>query len=97
MLTNFVQWYLTGTGYRVTVYDGECQPLEEYEAGDNPLDSGSVARPGHKLSAETLIRYATQTAVEMAGKHGIGADRVSRDTDSETDAAEELPAGTENR
>jgi hypothetical protein len=81
----YVQWCLDGQGYRVTAYDADSQPIEEYAAGDHPLDSQAVAKPGSKLSARTLIKFAKQTAKEMADKHSIDHKRISRDLDSESE------------
>lgn len=88
-MEKFVQWHLTGTGYGVTVYDGECQPIHEYTAGDHPLDSQSVAPKGRKLPKRTLIKFAKQTAGELADEYEIPHARISRDTDTENDLAEE--------
>jgi hypothetical protein len=82
-MDSFVQWNLTKQGYRVVVYDGDCQPIEEYSAGNHPLDSQSVAPPGHEAPTETLIKWAQRTAREMADEHNIPHARVSRDTDAE--------------
>jgi hypothetical protein len=82
MTDRYIQWYLTGTGYHVTVYGPDNQPIYEYDAGNHPLDSQSVSTL-HPLPDETLIRYAEQTSRETAEEYGISYDRISRDTDSE--------------
>ena len=82
----FVQWHLEPTGYCVVAYDGESQPIDEYSAGNHPLDSQAVARHCDPVPADTLRKWARQTAEETADKLGIPHDRISHDQDSETDA-----------
>ena len=80
----YIQWYLTGTGYRVTVYPGSGgDPIYDYDAGNHPFDSQSVSKD-HPLSDETLIKYAEQTSRETADEYGISYDHISRDTDMES-------------
>lgn len=81
----YVQWLLDGQGYRVTIYDAEGQPVEEYSAGDHPLDSQAVAMPGDKLSDMALRKFARQTAANMAAKHGVPSDQISHDQDGENE------------
>lgn len=81
----YVQWFLDGSGYRVTVYDTESQPLDEYKAGNHPMDSQVVAKNDAPLSDATLECFAEQTAKETADRWGVPHDKVSRDVDSERD------------
>lgn len=97
MKAHYVQYHLTGTGYRVTAYDAESQPVEEYEAGNHPGDSQAVARPGEpRVRAQTLKKWARQTALDMAKEHGVDPSKVSYDHDGETaarDMLEEIKRG----
>lgn len=88
--SRFVQWHLEPTGYRVVAYDGESQPIDEYSAGNHPLDSQAVARNDRAVPRATLEKWAQQTAEETADRLGIARSRISRDTDSETDAFSEI-------
>lgn len=92
----YVQWCLDGQGYRVAAYDADSQPVEEYSAGDHPLDSQVVAKHDDKLPDETLEKFAQQTAEEMADKFGIPHSKISRDLDSEKDWREMLAARGQN-
>lgn len=81
---DFVQWYLTGTGYNVSVFDADCQPVEENSFGNNPYDSTAVGVE-HKIGSVKLAEMAAQTAEERAVFHGLSIGKVSRDCDSEVE------------
>jgi hypothetical protein len=74
----WVGYELIPGGYRVTVYDADSNPLDDYTAGNHPGDS-QVYLPDDDpdaLDADTLRRFAKQTAGETANSHGLTADNV---------------------
>ncbi len=81
---HFVQWWLTGQGYAVSVFDAESQPVEEFRAGNHPGISDQIGVE-RKVGSLKLAEWAAQTAGELAAKHGIEAAKISQDCDSERD------------
>lgn len=83
----FVQYYVSGRGYHVTAYDADSQPVEEYTAGNHPLDSGAVVtsrsatRP---VPRRTLMKWARDEARDTAKRLGLDPKTaVSYDNDGE--------------
>jgi predicted RNA-binding protein YlxR (DUF448 family) len=68
-------------GYSVTVYDPESREVETYDAGNHRGDSQVWLCPDDPdaLDAETLKRFARQTAEEMAGEYGINLPMVQEE------------------
>lgn len=77
-------------GYKVTAYDAENRPVQEYEAGNSRLDSGAYVEPGKgsSLPLQTLRKYARQTAHEIAAELGVRPENVAEDTDEAPDFSE---------
>lgn len=105
MTAKTVLYYATRWGYSVTAYDADMQPVDEYRAGNHPLDSQGVVTPQkryepgdvHPMSLRTLRKFAKQTALEMAQEYGVPADCVAYDDDGEESEIEErnlLSAGS---
>jgi len=64
--------------YGVIVYKGG-KVVEKYRAGNNPRESSpdqSIGECG--LDDETMLKYARQTAKEMAEQHGISKRHIRR-------------------
>lgn len=74
-------------GYTVQVLDGNNQPIREYEAGNHPLTSGDYlsADNPRALTESRLLRFAEQTARELATEYGAPAAAVFHDTDMESE------------
>lgn len=72
-------------GYDVRVYDPDSHVVEEYNAGNNRLDSQGYVEPGNpdRLPKGTLRRFARQTAQEMASEYGINLPMVVEEEDGE--------------
>jgi predicted RNA-binding protein YlxR (DUF448 family) len=68
-------------GYSVRVYDPESREVETYDAGNHRGDSQVWIDPDSPdaLDAETLKRFARQTAEEMAGEYGINLPMVQEE------------------
>jgi predicted RNA-binding protein YlxR (DUF448 family) len=68
-------------GYSVRVYDPESREVETYDAGNHRGDSQVWLDPDDPdaLDAETLKRFARQTAEEMAGEYGINLPMVQEE------------------
>lgn len=77
-------------GYKVTAYDAENRPVQEYEAGNSRFDSGAYVEPGKgsSLPLQTLRRYARQTAGDIAAALGVPAERIGEDKDAAPDFSE---------
>ena len=59
-------------GYTVIrTVNGEV--VEEYHAGNNPLESSSIVPLDQALPIKTIRKYAGITAHEMAAEHGISS------------------------
>jgi hypothetical protein len=89
---SFVEWYLIPSGYAVDTFDSDCQPLDEYRAGNSPGCSQTFLPRGHKfaLRKSTLRKFAKQTARETAERFGLGAARIFHSPDSEASACEQV-------
>jgi hypothetical protein len=70
----FVSYSVDRHGYTVRVYDHDAREIDEYSAGNSPLDSQGYVpldRKEPRVSVPTLRRYARQTAQDMAADYGI--------------------------
>jgi len=86
------------TGYNVRIIDGN-EIVKEYIAGNcrqcsqthlHPDDSEAVQR-------DQLLKWAEQTAKEMAQDNGINEDTIYHDTDIDRELEEELAPDDEPR
>jgi hypothetical protein len=77
-----IAWAADEDGYTVRLLEG-TETLEEYNAGNNPLESSSWVNPATNQaeSVETLRKFAEQTAIEMAIEAGLTESDVSENTD----------------
>jgi hypothetical protein len=77
----FITYGLIPGGYRVTVYDADSNPIDDYTAGNHPGDSQVYLPDDHPeaLDADTLLRFAKQTAGETANSHGLTAEAIFED------------------
>lgn len=69
-------------GYRVTVYDPAGDVVEDYTAGNSPLDSQvyiPLDRKEPRVPLQTLRKWAKQTAGEFAAEYGIAADMIAEE------------------
>lgn len=68
-------------GYTVRVYDPESREVETYHAGNHRGDSQVWIDPDSPdaLDAETLQRFARQTAEEMAGEFGVNLPMIQEE------------------
>lgn len=76
-----VLWAATVYAYKVTVYDADVQPLEEYTGGNSRFDSAAFVPVAEGESLETMTRYAQSTAAEMAAKWNVAPSDISEDAD----------------
>lgn len=87
----YVLWAATVYAYRVTVYDADLQPLEDYTGGNSRYDSAAFVPVAEGESLETMTAYAKITAAEMANKWGVAPIDINEDAD-ETDYLRETYA-----
>lgn len=87
-----IGYALRPDGYEVITYDSNMQPLDEYTAGNHPLDSQSFLAldDPHRVPDAKLLEWAQQTAGETAEKWGVPAAKIFRDHDNEKDARDAL-------
>lgn len=77
-----VSYSVHAVGYEVCISDdGDC--VDQYSAGNSRFCSHTYVHPDddQALSAETLARFARQTAGEMAQSRGIPAESIEDHTD----------------
>jgi hypothetical protein len=79
-----VGYTVTDYGYDVNVYSEAGLPIETYNAGNSRWDSQAYVEKGDpaRLTKNTLRRFAKQTAGEMAEAHGLTADTVFEEENS---------------
>jgi hypothetical protein len=89
--TSMVGWALSPTGYQVSVYDAEMQPLHEETYGNHPMTNTDVlpVDDEHAVGQDKLAEWAEKTALELAPEWGVGEDGVFHDTDLEASLEEE--------
>lgn len=82
----WVGYEVDRTGYTVRVYDHESREVEQYSAGNSPLDSQIFVPLDTKearVPLPTLRKFARQTANEMAAEYGINAAMVQEEESGE--------------
>lgn len=86
-----VGWALSPTGYQVTVYDEEMQPLHEATYGNHPMTDTDVlpVDDEHAVRTEKLAEWAEKSARDIAADWGVTEDGIFRDTDLELSMEEE--------
>ena len=64
-------------GYGIAVYKNNTE-IDHYTAGNSQYDSQVYVDPNdpHALDRKTLLKYARQTAVDMAIEHGLTKKHV---------------------